>query len=57
MGLVIPGFIPSPLGDIVEYHPTLIEIGITISIWAFGLFVISLLVRSGLAIEQKYYTI
>jgi len=53
MGLVIPGFIPSPLGTIVEYHPTFIEIGITIGIWAFGFFVISLLVRFGFAIEQN----
>jgi len=53
MGLVIPGFIPSPLGAIVEYRPTLIEIGITIGVWAFGLFVISLLVRLGFAIEQN----
>ena len=52
MGLVIPGFIPSPLGSFVEYQPTLIEVGITIGIWAFGLFVISLLVRLGFAVEQ-----
>lgn len=54
MGLVIPGFIPSPLGDIVEYSPTFIEIGITIGIWAFGLFVISLLVRLGFAVDQNF---
>lgn len=36
MGLVIPGFIPSPLGDIVEYVPTLVEIGVCLGIWAFG---------------------
>ena len=52
MGLVIPGFIPSPLGSIVEYHPTFIEIGITIGIWAFGLFVITILVKLGFSIEQ-----
>ena len=54
MGLVVPGFIPSPLGAVVEYSPTFIEIGITIGIWAFGLFVISLLVRLGFAIEQDF---
>ena len=53
MGLVIPGFIPSPLGAVVEYHPTLVEIAVTLGIWAFGLFVISLLVRLGFAIEQN----
>ena len=54
MGLVIPGFIPSPLGDVVEYSPTFIEIGITMGIWAFGLFVISLLVRLGFAVDQNF---
>ncbi|MFK7822629.1 MAG: sulfate reduction electron transfer complex DsrMKJOP subunit DsrP [Oligoflexales bacterium] len=54
MGLVIPGFIPSPLGAVVEYTPTLVEIGITIGVWAFGLFVITLLVRLGFAVEQDY---
>ncbi|MCY4523606.1 MAG: polysulfide reductase NrfD, partial [Halobacteriovoraceae bacterium] len=58
MGLVVPGFIPSPLGIVAEYHPTYVEIAITLGIWAFGLFVISLLVRLGFAIEQdiiKYH--
>ena len=53
MGLIIPGFIPSPFGIIAEYQPTFIEITITLGIWAFGLFVISLLVRSGFAVEQN----
>lgn len=52
MGLVIPGFIPSPLGSVVEYHPSLVELAVTLGIWAFGLFVISLLVRLGFAVEQ-----
>lgn len=36
MGLIIPGFIPSPLGDIVEYTPSLIEFFVCLGIWAFG---------------------
>jgi molybdopterin-containing oxidoreductase family membrane subunit len=54
MGLVIPGFIPSPLGEFVEYQPTFVEIGVSIGIWAFGLFVLSILVRLGFAIEQGF---
>lgn len=54
MGLVIPGFIPSPLGAVVEYSPSLVEIGITIGIWAFGLFIITVLVRLGFAIDQNH---
>jgi Ni/Fe-hydrogenase subunit HybB-like protein len=48
---VVPGFIPSPLGEIVEYTPTLVEIGVTLGIWALGLFVLTVLVRVALPIE------
>jgi molybdopterin-containing oxidoreductase family membrane subunit len=51
IGLVIPGFIPSPLGEIVEYTPTWIEIAVTAGIWALGLFVLTVLVRVALPIE------
>jgi molybdopterin-containing oxidoreductase family membrane subunit len=51
IGLVVPGFIPSPLGEIVEYTPTLVEIGVTLGIWALGLFVLTILVRVALPIE------
>ena len=51
LGLVIPGFIPSPLGEIVEYSPTWVELGVTIGIWAMGLFVLTVLVRVALPIE------
>jgi molybdopterin-containing oxidoreductase family membrane subunit len=52
MGLVIPGFIPSPLGEIVEYRPSLIEIMITLGVWALGFFVLTILVRIALPIEM-----
>jgi Ni/Fe-hydrogenase subunit HybB-like protein len=51
MGLVIPGFVPSPLGEIVEYTPTWVELCITAGIWALGLFVLTVLVRVALPIE------
>jgi Ni/Fe-hydrogenase subunit HybB-like protein len=51
MGLVIPGFIPSPLGEIVEYRPTWMELSVTAGVWAFGFFVLTVLVRVALPIE------
>jgi Ni/Fe-hydrogenase subunit HybB-like protein len=51
IGLVIPGFIPSPLGEIVEYRPTWAELCVTLGIWALGLFVLTVLVRVALPIE------
>ena len=59
MGLIIPGFIPSPLGEIVEYLPTLNESLICFGIWAAGIFIYSILVRitvpvlSGTLTEEK----
>ena len=51
LGLVVPGFIPSPLGEIVEYTPSLVELGVTLGIWALGMFVLTVLVRVALPIE------
>jgi molybdopterin-containing oxidoreductase family membrane subunit len=51
IGLVIPGFIPSPLGEIVEYTPTWVELCVTAGIWALGLFVLTVLIRVALPIE------
>jgi molybdopterin-containing oxidoreductase family membrane subunit len=36
-GLIIPGFLPTPLGEIVEYVPTFNETMICLGIWAFGI--------------------
>ncbi|HNR29764.1 MAG TPA: polysulfide reductase NrfD [Candidatus Hydrogenedentes bacterium] len=41
MGLVIPGFIPSPQGTVVEYAPSSTEWLVTMGIWAFGLLLFS----------------
>ena len=45
MGLIVPGFIPTPLGEIVEYVPTVNEIIICFGIWAFGLLLYTIFVR------------
>ena len=51
IGLVVPGFVPSPLGEIVEYTPTLVELGVTLGVWALGMFILTVLVRVALPIE------
>ena len=45
MGLIIPGFVPSTLGEVVEYVPTLAEWKIMAGIWAFGLMVFTILLK------------
>lgn len=42
MGLIVPGFIPSTLHEIVEYTPTLIEWRVTAGVWALGLMIFTL---------------
>ncbi len=51
MGLVVTGFIPTPLGEIFEYTPTLKELGISVGIYALGAFVFTILARAGIAIQ------
>ncbi len=45
MGLIVPAFIPTPLGEIVEYWPTPHEILVCFGIWAFGLLLYTIFVR------------
>ncbi len=45
MGLIIPAFVPTPLGEVVEYSPTLNESLVSMGIWAFGLLLYTILVR------------
>jgi Ni/Fe-hydrogenase subunit HybB-like protein len=51
MGLIVPGFIPEPWGRIFEYSPSLVEITVTLGIWAMGAFVFTLLVKMAIPIE------
>jgi molybdopterin-containing oxidoreductase family membrane subunit len=51
MGLVVTGFIPTPLGEIFEYAPTARELGVSIGIYAMGALVFTLLAKAGIAIE------
>jgi molybdopterin-containing oxidoreductase family membrane subunit len=51
MGLVVPGFIPTPLGEIFEYSPTTTELMISLGIWAVGLLLFTVLAKATIAIE------
>jgi len=52
LGLIVPGFIPSPLGDITEYTPTLLETLITIGVWSMGGLILTLLLKVVLGVRQ-----
>ncbi|WP_153555540.1 sulfate reduction electron transfer complex DsrMKJOP subunit DsrP [Roseimaritima sediminicola] len=48
MGLIVPGFIPSTLHEIVEYVPSQLEWKVTVGIWAFGLMVFTIAIKTAL---------
>jgi molybdopterin-containing oxidoreductase family membrane subunit len=54
IGLIVPGLVPSPLGEVVNYAPSWVEVSITLGILALGIFVVSLLLKPALIIEQRY---
>jgi molybdopterin-containing oxidoreductase family membrane subunit len=51
MGLIVPGFIPTPLGDLVEYTPSKIEILVSLGIWSFGALIFTMYGKVAIAIE------
>ena len=52
MGLVLPGFTPTPLGAIVAYTPSLNETLICLGIWAMGLLLYTIFLRMAVPILQ-----
>lgn len=51
MGFVVPGFIPTPLGEIYEYAPTITEYWVSIGIWAIGILAFTLMAKASIKIE------
>jgi molybdopterin-containing oxidoreductase family membrane subunit len=51
MGLVIPGFIPTPLGEVLDYTPSFTEFCVSAAIWATGALVYTLLLKAAVPIE------
>lgn len=48
MGLIVPGFIPSTLHEVVEYVPSQLEWKVTVGVWAFGLMVFTIAIKTAL---------
>ena len=53
VGLILGGFVPSPLEDIIEYSPTFTEISITLGIWAVGILLLTILLKVAVAVKQS----
>jgi molybdopterin-containing oxidoreductase family membrane subunit len=50
MGMIVPGFLPTPLGEIVEYFPTVPETLVCIGVWAFGILMYSWMIHLAIPI-------
>jgi molybdopterin-containing oxidoreductase family membrane subunit len=56
LGMVVTGFIPTPLGDVVDYWPTIPEAIISLSIWAIGFFLITVFYKIALSVRKEVIT-
>jgi molybdopterin-containing oxidoreductase family membrane subunit len=52
LGLIVGGFIPSSLGAITEYTPTVPEMLITLGIWSLGLLMITVFYKITLSVRE-----
>ena len=50
LGLVIPGFVPTPLGAIVEYMPNWGEIQVSLGIGAIGVLIFTFMAKGAIAV-------
>jgi len=53
LGMVVAGFVPSPLGDVTEYWPTLPELMISIGIYSLGMLIITGFYRITLSVREE----
>ncbi|MCX5819533.1 MAG: polysulfide reductase NrfD [Deltaproteobacteria bacterium] len=53
LGLVVTGFVPSPLLAITDYTPTGPEIAITIGVWALGLLLLTIFYKIFISVRTE----
>jgi len=52
MGLIVGGLIPSPLGTVTKYQPTIPEWGIVVGIWSIGALMITVFYKITVAVRS-----
>jgi molybdopterin-containing oxidoreductase family membrane subunit len=53
LGLIVAGFVPTPLETVVDYAPTPIEIAISAGIWAVGALLVTVLFKIVMAVRTE----
>jgi Ni/Fe-hydrogenase subunit HybB-like protein len=56
LGMVVTGFIPTPIGKVVDYSPTAPELFISLAIWAIGFFIITVFYKITLSLRRELVT-
>ncbi len=57
MGLMLPGVIPTPIGEFAEYTPSHIELMVVGGVWAIGFFLLTFMLKGAVAVmlgEVRY---
>ncbi|MHC5040024.1 MAG: sulfate reduction electron transfer complex DsrMKJOP subunit DsrP [Planctomycetota bacterium] len=52
LGMIISGFIPSALGDVTQYTPTMLEILITLGVYGIGFFILTVLYKIAIGVRE-----
>lgn len=52
IAFVTSGFVPTPLGEVLNYTPTFHEIAISAAVWATGALIFTLLIKATVPIER-----
>jgi Ni/Fe-hydrogenase subunit HybB-like protein len=53
VGMIPGGFVPSQLGEIVDYFPTSTEMFITLGLWSIGILLLTLLLKVLVAVKAE----
>jgi molybdopterin-containing oxidoreductase family membrane subunit len=56
LGMVIAGFVPNPLGQVVHYAPTAPELTISLAIYAIGILIVTALYKIALEVRGQMKT-
>jgi hypothetical protein len=56
-GLLVPGYVPSPIGEVANYVPTTLEMLVALGNWAIGFLILTILAKGAIGVllgEVKY---
>ncbi|TBV80326.1 MAG: menaquinol oxidoreductase [Desulfobulbaceae bacterium] len=53
LGMVLGGFVPNPFGQVTQYYPTIIELGITAAVWATGGLILTILYKVAISVKLE----